>query len=261
MVGAAILVTSSMATLGLVAILRPTVAPSPADSISALTPMFAEECSTSLRPEWRALHIGDDPGYGLDSDFLGDLRQVSVASGICTITAERVATPSGRPYVSAAIGTHGTFAQRYGTFEVRIRYPGGQGIWPAFWLLEQRSAITTPPEIDVFEAYPGKPGFGGQAGPNVVVSSLHYRGGTHYFFHDHGSDMTAGFHTHRMTWSPDLLVFSVDGVETGRITNHVPDVAMYPIISLAVGAEGYRADERTPPVATMDIDYLRVWAR
>ena len=72
--------------------------------------------------------------------------------------------------------------------------------------------------------------------------------------------MTTDFHIHRLTWSPGLLVFSVDGVETGRISSDVPDVAMYPIISLALGAAGYRVDERTPAIAKMDVDYLRVWA-
>ena len=60
------------------------------------TPTFAEECSNTLRPEWHALFNAGDPGYGRDSDFFGDLRQVSVANGICTITAERAVTPSGR---------------------------------------------------------------------------------------------------------------------------------------------------------------------
>jgi len=55
-------------------------------------------------------------------------------------------------------------------------------------------------------------------------------------------------------------VFSIDGIETGRITRDVPDVAMYPIVNLAVGATGFRVDETTPEVATMQIDYVRVWA-
>lgn len=240
-------------------------APSPwptADPTPGPTPTltFAEECTTALRPEWQALFTVGDPGYGLDSDFRGDLRQVSVANGLCTIAAERAATRSGRPYVSAAMSTKGGFAQRYGTFEIRVRYPDGQGMWPAFWLLPQREAVEGPPEIDVFEAYPRKFALDGRGGLNVVISTLHYAGGSHTVVYNHGADMTTDFHVHRLTWSPGLLVFSVDGVETGRISSDVPDVPMYPIISLAVGAAGYRADDRTPSIATMDVDYLRVWA-
>jgi hypothetical protein len=237
----------------------PGVSPSPTAEPTAM-PTFAEECSTALRPEWGALFTVGDPGYGLDSDFLGDLRQVSVANGLCTITAERASTPSGRPFVSAAMSTKGGFAQRYGTFEIRVRYPDGQGVWPAFWLLRQQEAVATPPEIDVFEAYPRKAGLDGRGGLNVVVSTLHYAGGSHTIVYRHGSDMTADFHVHRLVWSPGLLVFSVDGVETGRISSDVPDVPMYPIISLALGAAGYRTDVHTPAIARMEVDYLRVWA-
>jgi beta-glucanase (GH16 family) len=54
-------------------------------------------------------------------------------------------------------------------------------------------------------------------------------------------------------------VFSVDGVETGRITTNVPSVPMYPILNLAMGAPGYRVDATTPDVLRMDIDYVRIW--
>jgi len=263
--GASILLVTSAATIGLVATVSPTAEPAdtagPTGPPNSAAPAFAEECTDALRPEWSALHVPGDRGFGLDSDFLGDLRQVSVANGTCTITAARVATSSGRPYASAAMATRATFAQAYGTFEIRVRYPAGQGMWPAFWLLRDQVEIGGPPEIDIFEAYPGRGGIGGGSGPNVVVSSLHYQGGTHHFSYDRGSDMTADFHTHRLTWSPGLLVFSIDGVETGRVTQNVPDVAMYPIVNLAVGAPGFRADSSTPAVATMDIDYIRVWAQ
>lgn len=222
---------------------------------------FAEECVGALRPEWRPLHDGNDPGFGLDSDFLGDLSQVTVADGTCTITAVRRSTPSGRGFASAAMATRGAFAQAYGTFEARLRYSSGQGIWPAFWLLKDQPRVGGTPEIDILEAYPGRGGLGGGSGPNVVVSSLHHdRGGVHHFSYDHGSDMTTDFHVYRLVWSPGSLVFSIDGVETGRITRDVPDVAMYPILNLAVGAAGFRTDASTPDVATMEIDYLRVWA-
>jgi hypothetical protein len=84
---------------------------------------FAAECNGSgVDAGMRPLCGPGDPGFGLDSDFMGDLRQVSVANGLCSITAVRMSTPSGRMYASAAMATYGTFAQRYGTFEARIRY-------------------------------------------------------------------------------------------------------------------------------------------
>ena len=38
-----------------------------------------------------------DPGDRLDTDTMGDLRQVSVANGMCTINVQRGVTPSGSP--------------------------------------------------------------------------------------------------------------------------------------------------------------------
>lgn len=233
--------------------------PATAVTTPDVQPAFAEECDGSeLDPKWSALYVVGDPGHGLDSDLLGDLSQVSVTDGLCTIRAARQATPSGRMYASAAIGTRTTFAQAFGTFEARIRYTGGQGVVPAFWMLKA-GALATPPEIDILEAYPGNGGVGGGSGANAVVSSLHYDGGTHFFTFKGAADLTGAFHTHRLDWSPNLLVFSIDGVVTGRITRNVPDVAMYPIFNLAVGAPGFRADASSPSEAVMDIDYLRVW--
>ena len=62
---------------------------------------------------------------------MGDLRQVS---GKRTVSADHGDAHEhavrGGPYASAAMTTKGNFSQRYGTFEVRVRYPAGQGSGP-----------------------------------------------------------------------------------------------------------------------------------
>ncbi len=224
---------------------------------------FAAECNGSgVDAGMRALYGPGDPGFGLDSDFMGDLRQVSVANGLCSITAVRKTTPSGRMYGSAAMATYGTFAQRYGTFEARIRYPKGAGVWPAFWLLSE-GTVATPPEVDVLEARPG-PGLtpvNGSAGTDVAIATNHYAGGSpQYTVWDAGTDLTTGFHVWRLEWTPLALVVKVDGTQIATLTGHVPTTAMYPIINLAIGATGYRADGTTPSSLTLDVDYIRVYA-
>jgi hypothetical protein len=251
-------------TVGPTASTGPTSSPaqsaSPAPTPTEIPLTFAEECDgPELNPLWSPVYGPEDAGHGLDSDFRGGFRRISVSDGLCTLTAERARTRSGRTYAAAAMGTRNTFAQAFGTFEARLRYPAGQGVWPAFWLLPE-GMLRPPPEIDILEAYPGHGGPGGGSGANVVVSALHYAGGTHFFSHDAGLDMTTDFHTYRLVWSPGLLVFSIDGVETGRMTRDVPEVAMYPILNLALGAPGFRVDATTPDQMTMDIDYVRIWA-
>jgi hypothetical protein len=234
---------------------KPTPAPTP-DPGPTLT--FAAECNSGSVPSsFRALYGPGDPGFGLDSDFMGDLRQVSAANGFCTITAERRSTPSGRAYASAALSTYGTFSQKYGAFEARIRYPKGAGVWPAFWLLNGPPSGTLP-EVDIFEAYPG-PGTG-SSGTSVAVFSNHYSGGTQYKAWDAGSALTGSWHVWRYEWTPDSMIVRVDGAKIATLTGHVPDVRMYPILNLAIGATGYRIDGSTPASLDMDIDYLRVYA-
>lgn len=219
---------------------------------------FAAECGgSSLDSRLRALYVPGDPGFGLDSDFMGDLRQVSVLNGFCRITAERRSTPSGRAYASACLSTFGTFAQKYGVFEARIRYPKGAGVWPAFWLLAAGSK-QTPPEVDIFEAYPG-PGTG-SSGPSVAVFSNHYPGDVQYVAFDGGRDLTGDWHVWRLEWTSSAMKLKLDGVTVGTLSGHVPNVAMYPIINLALGAPGYRVGSTTPDTLYMDIDYLRVYS-
>ena len=60
------------------------------------------------------------------------------------------------------------FAQKFGYFEMRARFPKSPGMWPAFWLLGQPSLSDRSrpnPEVDVVEHY--------GAMPNVVQSTLH----------------------------------------------------------------------------------------
>lgn len=233
----------------------PTPTPPPGPTLA-----FAAECGgSSLNSAFTSTYQVGDPGFGLDSDFLGNLSQVDVANGYCTITAQRKATPSGRAYASACFGTKNTWSQTYGTWEARIRYPKGNGVWPAFWALRSGSLVT-PPEIDILEAYPGSPAAGG-SGPNIVVSTLHYAGGApKYFATDMGSDNTNEFHVYKMVWTSSKMTFVIDGSVVGTITANVPQVPMYPILNLAMGATGYRVDGSTPDVLHMDVDYVRVYA-
>lgn len=52
----------------------------------------------------------------------------------------------------------------YGTYEWRVKLPGGSGLWPAVWLAGK---TIWPPEIDVFEAYSGDDGYGERVESNL----------------------------------------------------------------------------------------------
>ena len=116
----------------------------------------------------------------------------------------------------------------------------GQGIWPALWLLrvECPAAVPCPapfwpPEIDVMEARGDR--------PTKVQSTLHYgvypNNGYVTEIKD-GPDYTAGFHTYKVLWDPNQVVFYVDGADVFKVTDkaQIPqNTPMYLVMNTAVG--------------------------
>lgn len=216
---------------------------------------FAAEFLTGLGsfaydPQWGC-------GFGKQSDFMGDLRQVAVAQGIAAIRAERARTPCGRDYASAVMSTRGEFSQRYGYFEARIRFDAGTGLWPAFWM--QPADGSWPPEIDIMEAYPN--GNGASPGPTSYMSSLHYGPGNQVvnLKTDLGHAIGNEWHTYGVDWRPDALRFTLDGQQVGLVTENIPDQPMYLILDLAIGSWSALADGTTPDRAVMEIDWVRAY--
>jgi beta-glucanase (GH16 family) len=178
-----------------------------------------------------------------------------VAGGLLRFTAERRVS-GGMPYTSGMACTHGKFAQKYGWFEVRARFPKGRGMWPAFWLLPETKAW--PPEIDVLEILGHE--------PDVVLMTNHwgrdfptrrYRTGKWK-----GPDFSADFHTFAAEWGPGKIIWYVDGVERHRTTEGVPAEPMYVLVNLAVGGDlPGMPDATTPFPGVMEVDYVRAYAR
>jgi beta-glucanase (GH16 family) len=224
-------------------------------------PTFSEECEGDSLDrgkwvtEWGVY-------FGEDVDFLSNASQVALADGICAIQAERKQTPSGRPWASALISTHGRFSQAYGRFEIRAKLPEGRGLWPAFWLLPERPGHG-PPEIDVMEAWTNPPGT--HAPDSRSVSSAVHYGDTYDSDLSHtvwarGRDFTTDFHDYAVEWRPGSVTMLIDGEERGRITKDVPSVPMYLIVDLAVGSEANgRPDASTRSPSRLLIDYVRVY--
>ncbi|MBX9790984.1 MAG: family 16 glycosylhydrolase [Pirellulales bacterium] len=181
-------------------------------------------------------------------------QQVSVSGGICTLRAER----AGARYNSGVISSFGKFSQAYGFFEARLKWPGGPGTWPAFWLYaEDRS---WPPEIDIMEANGYR--------PRMTWPNYHWLDGATQrsdpTYIDTGVDLTAGFHTYGLLWQPGLLVWYVDGQEVKRVSgSHVTSQPMHLNLNLAIAPPGNPGmptpDATTAFPSQMQIDYVRVW--
>ncbi|GGN73451.1 hydrolase [Actinoplanes lobatus] len=170
-------------------------------------------------------------------------------------------------YTSGRILTSGKFTQKYGRFEASIKVPKGQGIWPAFWMLgDNLGSVGWPQsgEIDIMENV-GKE-------PNKLYGTVHgpgYSGGASI-----GGSRTLGaplgdaFHSYAVEWSPNLIVWYLDGAEYFRVTpaslggnQWVFDHPFFMILNVAVGGNWPGSpDASTSFPQTMLVDYVRVSA-
>ncbi|MFE5212644.1 ricin-type beta-trefoil lectin domain protein [Streptomyces sp. NPDC056600] len=170
-------------------------------------------------------------------------------------------------YTSARLNTARTFTQAYGRFEARIKIPRGQGIWPAFWMLGNdlgSAGWPTSGELDVMENIGREPG--------TVHGTIHgpgYSGGEGIgagYTLPGGQAFADGFHTFAVDWSPNKIVWYVDGNAYQTRTpadlggdRWVFDHPFFLILNLAVGGNWPGSpDGSTSFPQTMTIDYVRV---
>jgi len=230
-----------------------------------------------LDPETWYFESGDGtqhgiPGWGNNELqwYLPDNAQLQGGKLVFNIREE---SQNGYDYTSARINTADRFAFRYGRIEARMRLPGGQGIWPAFWLLPQESVYGTwaaSGEIDVMEAINL-----GASGGNNVLGALHYGGefpakvntGNMYVV---PTDVTAEFHEYALEWDEAEMRWYVDGVlyamqnSWGTQSADFPapfDQPFYVLLNVAVGGNlPGQPDASTVLPVTMEVDYVRVYS-
>lgn len=181
-----------------------------------------------------------------------------VRNGVLRIRAEKRRAWYGgklREYTSGMMTTYRKFSQKHGRCEISCRVPKGTGLWPAFWLLPE--PLGWPPEIDVFEIL-------GQE-PNKIYFTHHWNddqkqkrsaGGTW-----EGPDLSREFHVIAAEWSPEGIVWFVDGVERSRSRGPEPAQPMYLLVNLAIGGWPGPPDNSTPFPCYLEVDYVRVYRR
>lgn len=196
---------------------------------------------------------------GCTNGGAGDMQwfqpdEVSVSGGSLHLNAHRQQS-NGKDYTSGMVSSHDKFAFQYGYAEMRGKIPKGNGFWPDFWLLSQNK--NWPPELDIAE-------FVG-SNTNNVHQTLHYNSGGHKSSSGYcgGADFSADYHTYGIEWSPDKLVWYVDGNVCRTYTGEgIPQESMYLTATLAIGsAWTVGPDGSTPFPSTFDIDYIKVWQR
>jgi hypothetical protein len=180
----------------------------------------------------------------------------SLVSGGLNIRLQKSAGAWYSGVLATVDGNGQGFAQQYGYFEIKAKFPSGQGTWPAFWLLNQKALTDHAPagEIDVVESY--------MQFPTYINTTLHdWTPPATTPGHKLASvaDLTDGFHTFGMLWTASTMIFYCDGVTLYSFpTPSIMNQPYYPIIDLGLG--GGWPTAQTPQQSDMIVQYVRVYA-
>jgi beta-glucanase (GH16 family) len=169
---------------------------------------------------------------------------------------------------SARIKTEGLLSLQYGRIEARIKMPESQGMWPAFWLLDNNAAaVNTPPELDVMEHIDGSNP--SNEGYDWVQATIHGPGLIHAMQYARFGFSATAWHIYGMIWSKGKIQFYVD--KPSRIyATFTPSTQAgawpfdngleFVIFDLAVGGNWPGPPKATTPFPSeMLIDYVRVF--
>lgn len=227
---------------------------------------------TTIDTNHWTFETGNHDGWGNNElEFYTSRSQNAyVSNGLLHIVARREST-NGCAYTSARMKSEGLFAQKYGRFEFRAKFPQGKGYWPALWLMPQDSVYGGWPECGEIDIVENKGDY-----PAVVQGTIHYSSpdGAHLqstdlytFAAGNGADK---FHTYMLEWSTNSISWFVDSqlyeTQTNWSTANGPypapfDQRFYIIMNLAVGGiyDGL-PDTNTAFPGEMQVDYVRVYS-
>ena len=212
------------------------------------------------------IQVGPSTVNGEFEYYTNRIENIRVADGYLNIIG-RKENFGGRNYTSGRINTEGKTWWTYGKFEIKAKLPGGQGSWPAFWMLghecDKHGGWPACGEIDIAE-YAGRT-------PNVVNTTMHMKDINYMLKNNpHGSatlsDVSKNFHVYTLEWYKDHMDFFMDSAKVmtfkdpGRGAGSWPYFnPQYLIINEALGG-GYAGpiDDAIFPTQWV-IDYVRVY--
>ena len=233
-----------------IALLRPRTTPHPPvvqhDPVSG---EFNDEFSgSSLDPAWTR---EKGPGYGLGTfEATPDLTRLD-GQGHLVVSAQK--QPDGQ-WHAGMVSTRRSFTLNSGVIEVRAKVPRSQGAWPAIWLINTLQGKLHS-EIDMMENV---------SGSKTLYSTIHdWTVDPQKGYHKE-ADLSPGWHTYRLTWTPTSIAFALDGKSMGQFTSStikpwVYTEPLFIVLDVAVGGSwAGPPDASTPDRLEMLVDYVRV---
>jgi beta-glucanase (GH16 family) len=160
--------------------------------------------------------------------YLASQDQVSggvlhlVAQGIRTLGKNSDGAPREYLCRSGMVTTYPSFRFEYGRVQVVAQIPSRTGLWSALWLAAAN--FRWPPEIDILEHW-GRASHSGVFFHPVGAVQLAARPAT--------GNLSAGWHTFGLTWTPSSLTWFIDGHVVMSTRHDIPHQVMYFIADLA----------------------------
>lgn len=152
-------------------------------------------------------------------------------------------------YTSGLISTGQSFRQKQGKFEAKVRFSDAAPMINAFWLVGEKIA----PQIDVFKStvQNGK----------MIECGLHSINGKQEPVHQtkkiNGTTFTGNYYIYSLEWSPENIIWKINGVEVNRESKNLPDEPMYLTFCTSLSQN---PDDRKIP-STLDIDWIRCYQK
>ena len=201
-------------------------------------------------------------------------ENIRIVNGCLEIEA-RKETYENREYTSARIYSKGKKSFLYGKMEARIKFPGGKGTWPAYWMMGESGNWPKCGEIDIIEhigSQDTRASFALHTQEKNGMNGKNWHN-THFFDYPLSND----FHVYGVEWcqeeenGKDCIRFTVDGVEYATAwENKIGDHDSWPfykphyfILNLAIGGNmGGKVDDAIfNKKRIMYVDWVRVYQR
>ena len=201
-------------------------------------------------------------------------ENIRVQNGMLEIEARKEQYENNN-YTSARIMSKNKKTFTYGKMAARIKFPGGKGTWPAFWMMGNTGNWPNCGEIDIIEHIGSQDTRASFALHTVMKNGTKGNNWAKTHFFDY--PLSADFHTYGIEWAQeekegkDVIRFFVDDVQYAEVWEEQIDnndywpfnKPFFFIINLAIGGNmgGTVDDAIFNQQRIMYVDWVRVWQR
>jgi beta-glucanase (GH16 family) len=228
--------------------------------------VWSDEFNYSGKPDPRKWQIDSDKngwGDGELEHYSDSLENVRVENGHLVLQANLDGPQkysSGRIHMKAPGFT-------YGRFEIRAKFPSGDGTWPAIWMMAPKvhygsGVWPDNGEIDIAEHVGREPD---QLLGNFYTKNFIWMNNTGISKVIDFPGTESEFHIYVLEWDKDQAEISVDGIVYNVFKNpHTTwedwpfDQNLQLILNLALGSFGGDMDDSVLP-QQLQIDYVRIF--